>query len=120
MLGVLVLIVFFLLGVVLIMRFVTQFAENLTGKLVTDQFRTAEFILEHHQPPETWMQPKSKFQAKTKALLLTRMDKLINFFETCPFFEDEADRTLLLVQLRAERDGWEAKPLATIMAQPQR
>ncbi|MBL8153106.1 MAG: hypothetical protein JNM70_02885 [Anaerolineae bacterium] len=113
MLPILVLLALFLLGVVLIIRFVTRFAENLTGNLVTEHFRAAEFILEHHQAPESWG------RAAAKPQLLKRLDKLIAFFETCPFFEDEESRTSLLAQLHAEHVAWEAKPVEAIIPQPQ-
>ena len=32
---------------------------------------------------------------------------LIDFFERCPFFEDESSRDLMLDQLWEERDRWE-------------
>jgi hypothetical protein len=106
----LVLIVLFVVGIVLVIKFITGFAESLTGKLVTDHFRAAEFILETHQIPAEWARRGRGFRSMSKAVPLTRLDELIRFFETCPFFEDEDARTDLLAQLRAERDVWAAKP----------
>jgi hypothetical protein len=115
MLPLLVLIFLFVVGVVLIIKLIVRFAETLTGKLVTDHFRTAEFILEKHQVPAWWTRRSRGFRSMTKPVLLTHLDKLIGFFETCPFFEDEEARTSLLAQLRAERDDWVAKPLESII-----
>lgn len=115
MLPLLVLIALFVVGVILVMKFVTWFAETLTGKLVTDQFRAAEFIVDNHAVPASWTYSTRGVQPITKAELLTHLDKLIGFFETGPYFEDEEARTDLLAQLRAERDAWEAKPLESII-----
>jgi hypothetical protein len=103
----------FALTAALIVLFMSWFGEKLTARLVTDHFRAAEYVLEHHQAPEAWL---SSLQRDAKARLLTRLDKLIVFFETCPYFEDEDSRTDLLGQLRIERQQWETKPLEALVA----
>ncbi len=119
MLPILLLLALFVVGAALIIKFTTQFAERLTSRLVTNHFRAAEYILEHHQAPKTWMRPT---KAPDKPQLLSQMDKLITYFEACPLFEDEDSRTLLLTELRAEREGWKEKPLELLISkamQPQ-
>jgi hypothetical protein len=106
MLPILMLMVLFVVGIIFITRFALWFAETLTGNLLNDNMRAAEFILEHHQAPEMWGRPDHKFYPAGKGRLLARLDKLIRYFEVCPFFEDEESRTLLLTQLRTERDDW--------------
>ncbi len=113
MLPILLLLVLFVVGAALIIKFTTQFAERITRRLVTDHFLAAEYILEHHQAPNTWMRPT---KAPEKYLLQNRLDKLIAFFEACPFFENEDSRSLLLTQLRAERESWKERPLEVLIA----
>lgn len=109
MLPLLLLIAGFVVGAVVTVWLVTRFAEKLTGKFVNERFRVAEFILEHHRPPQSWVHSASKPK------LLGRLDTLISFFETCPFFEDEDTRLALLAQLRAERERWNTESLEGLL-----
>jgi len=56
-------------------------------------------------------------EVRTKIRLLRRLDELIDFFETCPFFQDGESRDALLGKLSMERLNWEQKSLEEIMAQ---
>ncbi|MBK8023105.1 MAG: hypothetical protein IPK19_17185 [Chloroflexi bacterium] len=110
MLPLLLLILGFALGAALIVWAVTVLAERLTARLVNERFRAAEFIVNRQHVPQSWA------RATTKVQLLDRLDKLIAFFETCPFFENEESRVALLSQLRTERERWESAPMEVLVA----
>ena len=115
------------------------------GAAFTDRFQAAEFIIAHHQAPPAWLKHKGGFvwlmqdAAKLtrrnpasftaghaegfpaeKVRLLKRLDGLIEFFETCPFFEDEETRAMVLAQLNQARTTWRAHHLEAIVGAPER
>lgn len=135
-------ILFVSLGIGFIALFVLWLTQKVTKAAITDRFQDAEFILEHHRAPAVWARPKSFLvllmqrsvsaslrdriqqarksenrEAKTKIRVLRRLDELIDFFETCPFFRDEESRDVLLGKLSMERVNWELKRLEEIVAQ---
>lgn len=90
---------------------------------ITSYFLAAEYILEYHQPPMTWIYPPislsrrllglgKKKSSPDPAYLLFKMDDLILFFEHSSFFQDEEARTALLQQLNDERDSWVQRKFA--------
>lgn len=110
------------------------------GAAFTDRFQDAEFILDNHRAPPSWGKRKSGFvwlmqdggsidlrkrkgtteqgaglDSKEKTRIMRRMDDLIEFFQTCPFFEDEETRELLLEELGQERADWETLNSAEII-----
>lgn len=86
----------------IIAKFMMWLAERTTHRAVTQKFKDAEFILNHHEAPASW-----QGTAASKPKLIKRLDKLIDFFETCPFFQDEDTRENMLDQLWLEREQWE-------------
>lgn len=133
---------FILLGIGFIALFILSLTHKVTKAVITDHFQDAEFILERHRAPAVWARPKSFFvllmqrsrsaslrdriqqarkgenrETKTKIRVLRRLDELIDFFETCPFFQDEESRDILLGKLSLERVNWEQKRLEEIIAQ---
>lgn len=130
------------LGVVFTAIFMLWFTDKVTKAALTDRFQDAEFILEHHRAPAAWSRPKSilvllmqrsgsvslrdhlqyrgdreKREERTKTRVLRRLDELVVFFETCPFFQDEESRKVLLEKLHLERASWKQKKLDDIIAQ---
>ena len=83
------------------------------SKAITRHFKSAEYILAHHQPPPEWtavpwrkrLLGQSPRQT-TDGEIMARLDELIVFFEHSPFFEDEWTRQQLLQQLDDERRQW--------------
>jgi hypothetical protein len=59
---------------------------------------------------------QEKPETRTKTRVLKRLDELIDFFETSPFFQDEESRDVLLEQLSLERASWEKKNWEEIIA----
>lgn len=115
----------FLIGFIVLAILCTAFIARLmlwvTNKsaagAITQHFRAAEYILEHHQPPPMWNKPsrpsatlsrhgKLKLSESGENHLLERLDKLIVFFEHCPFFQTEEARVAMLLQLNDERISW--------------
>ena len=111
--------------------FILWLTDKVASTAVTDQFRDAEFILEHHRAPETWAKPRGVFSrlkvhllkrnktpTEQKGDVLKRLDELIAFFENSPLVQDEEAKKLLLEQLAAERVDWEGKSIEEIISQP--
>ena len=92
------------LGVSLIVAVMLWVTNKAGHSAITQYFKAAEYIVEHHQPPPEWL----KDGALNKARLMQRMDDLILFFEHSTFFEDEHARSTLLDKLNKERDAWES------------
>ena len=72
---------------------------------ITRHFQDSEFILDHGEPPAEWRTLRWGRQA-SKRDLLTRLDKLLRFYENSAFFDGEEARDELLRQLRDVRDDW--------------
>ncbi|MEM7799946.1 MAG: hypothetical protein AAF633_12200 [Chloroflexota bacterium] len=100
--------VFFLgvLGFVLICGFMLWLTNRVAQSAITRYFRDAEYILEHHQPPQSWQRAGRRGEITDRHL--TQLDKLMRYFETSPFVADEETRSLLLDSLGAERSAWQA------------
>lgn len=129
------LLVIFTIGVLGVAMFMLWWARRVSHLAITRQFQAAEFILEHHAPPPDWRRPpgpvsriRQAFRPDSKHApspdatspakhrLLERLDKVIAFFETSPFFEDEETRRELLTQLNNERAAWQSKSAAELLA----
>ena len=115
-------------SLVLVALFILWLSNKVANVAVTDQFKDAEFILEHHQAPADWAKPrgglgkiKYRFsksenrQTTLKTDVLQRLDDLIEFFEDSPFFEDEDTRAILLEELHNMHAEWEEKSLEDIV-----
>lgn len=116
-------------GITLFMMWLT---EKATHASLTDRFKDAEIILNQHHAPASWQTKTPVFKAfmqgrlnsslfapkrrvvPPKTQLLARLDELILFFETCPFFDSEESRDVMLDELWQERDRWEALPVEKI------
>lgn len=119
------------ISMVVVAKFMMWLAEKGANVAITERFQDAEFILAHHHAPDSWQQPRSFFtklmqgpisdpwyrrlrQAiqsdqnddNSRDPLLQRLDNLIDFFETCPFFQDESSREIMLDQLWNVREKW--------------
>lgn len=68
------------------------------GSAITRHFKASEHILDTGEPPANWR--------KQRKDPLASLDELIEFFETCRFFEDEFAREQLLAQLAKVREDW--------------
>ena len=83
---------------------------------ITRYFKSAEYILQHHQPPPAWhavsWRKRVFGQSPSGADMMARLDELIRFFEHSAFFEDEWTRQQLLAQLDEERRNWEVSLFA--------
>lgn len=133
-------IIFSAISLFLVAKFMIWLTSATVRVSITDHFQAAEFILEHHQAPEAWVKPpglfssillfrnplkslprifqlsKSKNAAQAgKARVLSRLDELIAFYKTCPFFEDEETRSIMLQELATEREAWKKKSLEEIV-----
>ncbi|MEM7130111.1 MAG: hypothetical protein AAF702_27520 [Chloroflexota bacterium] len=132
MLYLLVAILIIAVSMALVAKFMMWLVDKTTAITLTQRFQDAEYILTYHQAPSHWSKPRSPFvrfmqganmgnfmvrlrhalagevgTSQSQQRLLTRLDDLIDFFESCPFFEDEGSRDLMLDQLWDERDQWE-------------
>ena len=65
---------------------------------ITRHFKASEHILDKGEPPPSW--------GKQRKDLLANLDELLEFYETCGFFEDEYAREQLLAQLAEVREDW--------------
>ena len=108
-----------ILGISLFMMWLTDKASHAS---LTERFKDAEFILNEHRIPETWLSKPPLFtrlmqgdlfrqslraREGKKETLLSKLDRLIQYFETAPFFETEDARDTLLEQLKLEREQWQ-------------
>ena len=118
-------------SMVIVAKFMMWLAEKGTHVALTERFQDAEFILTYHRAPAKWEQPRSLFArlmqgsgsepflqqlrqiirpeqaaGNPRNLMVQRLDDLIDFFEICPFFQDEASREVMLDQLWEERERW--------------
>ncbi len=135
-------IIFSAIGLFVVAKFMIWITSATARVAITDHFQAAEFILEHHKAPEVWVKAPGLFSSilvgrnPLKALpkvfrigesqneaevgktrVLRRLDGLVAFFETCPFFEDEETRSVMLQELATEREAWEKKSLEEIIQQ---
>ena len=108
-----------ILGTTLFMMWLSERSANAS---LTERFKDAETVVNEGRVPASWLGRSSLFgafmqgrlgrafapQGADKTRLLERLDDLILFFETCPFFDSEASRDALLDALWLERDRWEA------------
>ncbi|GIV80024.1 hypothetical protein FKZ61_009180 [Litorilinea aerophila] len=102
-----------LVGIGLVIGSILYWSNWLAHRHITTRFRDAEFILQHHRAPESWIKRGSGMGQRVgepRRDILARLDELITFFESCPFFDGEETRQLLLSQLRQEREQWKARP----------
>ena len=120
------------ISMVAVAKFMMWLTEKGTHVAITERFQDAEFILAHQRAPDSWQKPRPLFvrlmqgsgsipwyERLTQAFQpeandgdpqtyqLQRLDNLIDFFETCPFFQDEASREIMLDQLWDVREKWE-------------
>lgn len=120
------------ISMTLVAQFMMWLVRKMTAITLTERFQDAEYILTHSQPPAHWARPRSPFvrfmqganvgnfimrlryaltaepsPRQAQEQFLIRLDELIDFFEVCPFFQDEGSRDIMLNQLWDERDAWE-------------
>ena len=106
-----------ILGITLFMMWLTDKTSHAS---LTERFKDAEFILNEHCVPEHWLRATPLFTRimqgrffrelrvqDTKTSLLSKLDSLISYFETAPFFASEEVRNLMLEQLQQEREQWQ-------------
>ena len=101
-------IVFFVAGVAgaILLSWVIIWSTNRAARgAITQHFQDSEYILEHGEPPQAWRKLRWGRRAK-KRDLLSRLDKLLRFYEKSTFFDGEEARDELLRQLRQTRDDW--------------
>ena len=100
-----------------IVGFVTVYARRVADVALTDQFRAAETIVDGHIPDQWVAQinrriawegglPLFRRDVSGTELLLSKIDKLVRFYESSPFYENAETRELLLAQLRETRERW--------------
>ena len=106
-----------LLGILLFTRWLLDKSGHAS---LTERFKDAEFILNEHRAPESWLSRPSLFSQVmqghfqfrpnlSEAQLLARLEHLISYFETAPFFESEEARTIMLEELRLVQKQWLSK-----------
>lgn len=99
-----------------IARVIVWSTHQASSAAITRYFKSAEYILQHHQPPPTWYavpwRKRLLGQSPPAADMMARLDELIRFFEHSAFFEDEWTRQQLLAQLDEERRNWEVSLFA--------
>jgi hypothetical protein len=96
---------------------ISVFTRRVADSALTDQFRAAESIT-NGRFPEKWLKQINRHQAIQRLLpfqkpeasetgqSLRKIDRLIQFFEKSPFFENVEARELLLMQLKETRQHW--------------
>ena len=101
----------------LISIFIVGYGRRVADAAITDQFRAAESISKGIFP-EKWRRQITRHLALRKVIpgftakksgvqqALDKMDRLIQYFERSPFFENAATRELLLTQLKDTRMRW--------------
>jgi len=102
----------------LVVFFIMVYTRRVADSALTDQFRAAESIT-NGGFPEKWLRqinrqlaiqrllPILKPEASGTGQSLSKIDRLIRFFEKSPFFENAEARQLLLAQLKEVRQRWE-------------
>jgi hypothetical protein len=101
----------------IIVGFVTVYARRVANVALTDQFRAAETIVDGHIPDQWVAQinrriawegrlPLFRRDVSGTELLLSKIDKLVRFYENNPFYENAETRELLLAQLQQTREHW--------------
>ena len=95
-----------ILGFLFIVGFMLWLTNRVSKTAITSYFQDAEYILEHHRPPEAWRGRKTTSTQITPQHL-TKLDNLMRYFETSPFVADEDTRTILLESLGEERTQWQ-------------
>ena len=103
---------------------------RMSERFVTSKFRAAETLLEDGRIPEGWMEaverkvfrdwlgrPREEATSESSAreALLEMLDRLIKYFEKCPFFDNPETRELMLSRLREIAESWRAKEWAQIV-----
>ena len=112
---------FYLLIVViafaLVVFSITVYTRRVADSALTDQFRAAESIT-NGCFPEKWLKqinrrqaiqrlfPFQKSETSETGQALRKIDRLIQFFEKSPFFENVEARDLLLSRLKETRQCW--------------
>ena len=103
----------------LVAIFIAFYTRRVTDLAITDQFRAAESITNGHLP-EKWLEQINRRSATQRLFLvrkpevsgtgqvLAKIDRLIQFFEKSPFFENVEARDLLLSQLKETHQRWSA------------
>jgi hypothetical protein len=96
---------------------ITVYTRRVADSALTDQFRAAESIAKGGFP-EKWLRQINRQLAIQRWLpnlitevsgtgqSLSKIDRLIRFFEKSPFFENGEARDLLLAQLKETRQRW--------------
>jgi hypothetical protein len=102
---------------VLVVFSITLYTRRVADLVLTDQFRAAESI-DNRRFPENWLKqinrrlaiqrllPFLKLKASERGQALRKIDRLIQFFEKSPFFENAETRELLLSRLIETRQRW--------------
>ena len=94
------------------------YTNRVAGMAITNKFKAAEAI-SNGTVPEQWVKQINRHIARKsimrrlsvrsttpEELLNKKLDKLYQYFETCPFFESPETRQLLLDELQETRNFW--------------
>ncbi len=106
-----------LIGAAMVALVIVWSTNRASSAAITSHFKASEHILDTGQPPPDWlMSPLWKRLLARPAppdrdALLQRLDKLIRYFESSSFVEDEWTRQQLLAQLGAVRERWQSLQL---------
>ena len=92
-----------LFGFFFIVGFMLWLTNKSATAAITNHFRDAEYILDHHKPPVNWLSADNHITPEH----LERLDRLIVYFENSPLVADQETRTLLIDSLTEERTSWQ-------------
>lgn len=104
-----------LIGAILVARVILSATNRAAEGAITRYFKAGEHIVNTGAPPPDWLDAPLKRRllraggSVSQDDLLSRLDDLIHFFESCSFFEDERAREQLLSQLNDARGAWQQR-----------
>ncbi len=108
---------------ILFVRLIISYATRITEKMMKEKFEDIETIINLGSVPEKWIKQverRGQFlrllkikstngKEKEKKQIINRLEKLIKYFEKCPFFEDRESRDTTLDSLEKKVTEWKEK-----------
>ncbi len=118
MLPMVLLFILFIVVFVALTRLAGALMGRMTGKVIAERHRCAEYIIDTGKVPTAWVQglsPRGRAAPRLRKHLLDKLDSMTRLFAHSPVFEDDEARRLFLGEIRRVRATWSTADLQQIM-----